>query len=394
MLRRMRMILFGVVATLLLMAHGSTSKATQPRPRLVQSVDLQVRMTPMPVTVAGRTCLAYELHITNFRPFEVVLTRAQVLDDVRGASLADLQDATLSANLGHPGAGKKLTDNRAIAPGMHAVLYVWLRLNTAEPTPARLRHRVDLDLMRPDGAEHVVIEGAAIEVSRRKPAALGAPLRGGPWVALYDPAMAGGHRTSIYTLDGRARIPARFAIDWVRLDRDASHARGDASLIANWHGYGQEVLSVANATVAEAFDDMPEQPALTDEHEALRLEQASGNSVTLDLGNGRYAFYEHLKHGSIRVNAGERVKRGQVIGLLGNSGSSSSGPHLHFHVADASADLASEGLPYVFDSFEVVGEFDAVDTFMRSETWNAASPVARGQREMELPAANTVIVFH
>jgi hypothetical protein len=46
----------------------------------------------------------------------------------------------------------------------------------------------------------------------------------------------------VYTLDGRARIPARFAIDWVKLAEDATHARGDAKSIANWHGDGAEVL--------------------------------------------------------------------------------------------------------------------------------------------------------
>ena len=44
----------------------------------------------------------------------------------------------------------------------------------------------------------------------------------------------------------------------------------------------------------------------------------------LDLGDGRFAFYEHLKHGSVRVKPGERVKRGQEIAAVGNSGSSGS----------------------------------------------------------------------
>jgi len=42
-------------------------------------------------------------------------------------------------------------------------------------------------------------------------------LRGGPWIAIYDPLLSGGHRTAIYTLDSRAGIPGRFAIDWIRL---------------------------------------------------------------------------------------------------------------------------------------------------------------------------------
>jgi murein DD-endopeptidase MepM/ murein hydrolase activator NlpD len=110
------------------------------------------------------------------------------------------------------------------------------------------------------------------------------------------------------------------------------------------------------------------------------------------LGGGRYAFYEHLKHGSVTVKRGDRVKRGQVIGLLGNSGSSSSGPHLHFHVADAAAALGAEGLPYVFQNFEVLGAYEGVETFKTGERWQPF-PAATGKRSVELPAANSVIVF-
>lgn len=363
------------------------------RPRLVQSVDLHVPVAPIPVQVAGKPHLAYELHVANFRPVEATLTRVAVFDAGHGTLLLDLRDAKLSGSMGRPGVSATAADKRVLGPGMHGVVYFWVPLDASAPLPAKLKHRVEVDLPRSNGVEHVVVETAALDVSKAKPAALGPPLRGGPWVALYDPAMVGGHRTSIYTLEGRARIPARFAIDWVRLEQDASRARGDASQIANWHGYGAEVLAVADAVVAETADDLTEAPSLDDAHGLMPLENASGNYITLDLGGGRFAFYEHLKHGSIRVKRGDRVKRGQVIALLGNSGSSSSGPHLHFHVADASAELAAEGLPYLFDSFEVIGGFSSIDAFASGQRWDEAPPGASGQRKQELPAANSVVVF-
>jgi hypothetical protein len=96
--------------------------------------------------------------------------------------------------------------------------------------------------------------------------------------------------------------------------------------------------------------------------------------VCLDLGGGRFAFYEHLKQGSIKVKARDRVKSGQVLARLGNSGSTSSGPHLHFHVGDGKSELASEGLPYVFKNFEIVGAYNSIDAIGTDQRWTAAPP--------------------
>ena len=75
----------------------------------------------------------------------------------------------------------------------------------------------------------------------------------------------------------------------------------------------------------------------------------------LDIGGGRYAFYAHLKPNSITVEEDDRVRRGQVLARLGNSGNTSA-PHLHFHVMDAPLPLgADHNLPYVFDSFRYQG---------------------------------------
>jgi hypothetical protein len=303
-----------------------------------------------------------------------------------------LSGSQLTTLLGRVGAHIEGAELQRIPSGGRTVLYLWLPLESAVATPLKLQHSIEMDLMRPTGRVRTVVTDSGTAIHSEQPVVLGMPLRGGPWVALYNPTMVGGHRTSIYTLDGRARIPARFAIDWVKMANDATHARGDSSSIANWHGYGAEVLAVADGTIVDAVDDMPEAASLSEDTGPLDLEDASGNYVTLDLGGGRYAFYEHLKHRSITVKRGDRVKSGQVIGLLGNSGSSSSGPHLHFHIADAAAALGAEGLPYVFRNFEVLGAYDDIDGFKTGERWQPF-PAASGKRRRELPAANTVIVF-
>lgn len=377
----------------LLVTSIESSATSQERTPIVQSVDIQIPSAPMSVTIAGKRHLAYELHVTNFRPFDVVLNRLEVMDADRGSRLAEFRDSQLTAVLRRVGAQQDDIDHRTIPAGGRTVVYLWLPLEGGITTPSRVQHRIELDLKRPSDPISVVVTDGGRSVRGEQPTVLNAPLRGGPWLALYSPFLMGGHRTSIYTVNGQARVPARFAIDWVKLADDATYARGDATRIANWHGYGTEVLAVADATVVEAVDDMQEDATLSQTHGPLALEYASGNYVTLDLGGGRYAFYEHLKHRSITVKRGDHVKSGQVIGLLGNSGSSSTGPHLHFHVADASAELAAEGVPYVFQDFEVLGAYADIRTFRTGERWKPVASGAPGKRSMELPGAHTVVVF-
>jgi murein DD-endopeptidase MepM/ murein hydrolase activator NlpD len=375
---------------LLLLAPAPLAQSRSP---IVSTVDAQVSTAPSLVRISGRQHLVYELHVTNLSRLDVTLTRVAMRDASRQAVIADLRDQALASRLGRPGAPPDLADKRIIGGGLRAVVFFWLPLDPGAPVPSRVRHLIDVETTRDGKRISVSVSGAEASVRPDTSLVLDPPLGGGPWVAVYDPMLVGGHRTAMYAVDGRARIPARFAIDFVRLENDGSHARGDRAAIANWHGYGAEVLAVADATVAEAHDDIPEAPSITAAQVAIPLENVSGNYVALDLGGGRYAFYEHLKHGSVRVKTGDRVKAGAVLGLLGNSGSSSSGPHLHFHVADAGNELAAEGMPYVFSGFDVVGRFDSISAFTTGERWQPPAADSAGSRQREMPAPNSVVMF-
>lgn len=61
--------------------------------------------------------------------------------------------------------------------------------------------------------------------------------------------------------------------------------------------------------------------------EAAGDEGPNGNRVSIDHGYGYRSVYAHLSR--IQVKPGDEVKRGQVVGLSGNTGRSS-GPHLHY----------------------------------------------------------------
>jgi murein DD-endopeptidase MepM/ murein hydrolase activator NlpD len=58
-----------------------------------------------------------------------------------------------------------------------------------------------------------------------------------------------------------------------------------------------------------------------------------GNLVIIDHGNGWQSLYAHMEDGSMRVSCGQSVGQGDVIGLVGMTGGTSTGPHLHFEVS-------------------------------------------------------------
>ena len=59
------------------------------------------------------------------------------------------------------------------------------------------------------------------------------------------------------------------------------------------------------------------------------LEGGYGNVLVVDHGYGIKTRYGHLAR--ITVKSGDRIKRGQVIAVVGNTGRST-GPHLHYEV--------------------------------------------------------------
>jgi murein DD-endopeptidase MepM/ murein hydrolase activator NlpD len=183
---------------------------------------------------------------------------------------------------------------------------------------------------------------------------------------------------------GTSATAQRFAIDWVKLGDDNKTHSGDELKNESYHAEGVDALAVADGIVVAVKDSIPENvPGAQSRAVTINLETVGGNHVILDIGEGHYAFYAHLKPGSIRVKKGDRVKRGQVVGLVGNSGNSTE-PHLHFHLSDSNSPLGSEGIPYALD-FTVVGKCNAL--------FSGCERGTPSQRKGEVPLANAIVQF-
>ncbi len=228
-----------------------------------------------------------------------------------------------------------------------------------------------------------------MEVSTVPPVILGPPLAGGPWAAVHDPSWPRGHRRVFYTIDGRARLPGRYAIDFIRLDSQGRITAGDPDRTGEAFGYGDAVLAVADGVIVGLRNDVAESAQIS-RNPPHPLGEGAGNYIALRLQGGQIAFYEHLRPGSTHVRMGERVRRGQVLGALGFTGDTT-GPHLHFHLAEANSLLGAEGVPFIFDRFTLLGRVENMAQFGKAP-WRVVKGVSPDRRR-EWPGFNTVLSF-
>jgi hypothetical protein len=285
---------------------------------------------------------------------------------------------------------------RQIAPGQTAVLHLQFTRPTRQAIPRAIVEQLTLVNAKPAGGgpPNAIETSPAAALVQRPAAVLGPPLQGDRWVAADGCCTARRHVFATQAYDNGLFTSQRFAIDWERLDAQGRLWTGNPKVLTNWPGYGAPVLAVANGTVVRAIDGLPDQvPGALPQN--ISIADADGNAVFLRLRGGGIVFYAHMIPGSLRVKVGERVRRGQVIGLVGNSGNSSA-PHLHLHVVDRDAIAAANGLPYVFNRFTITGKIASTAAFNHAEETGQPpklGPVRTGSRHDELSLDQVIVTW-
>ncbi|MFH8365936.1 M23 family metallopeptidase [Streptomyces sp. NPDC018031] len=219
------------------------------------------------------------------------------------------------------------------------------------------RRRAAAERTAPDPASIPVAEGGAAPgpAAPREPVEVLAPVTG-RWSAMNSPAdrvpshgtyvMGQSHAIDIVAEPADGSRPRFGWWPWMRRNRA-------------FPAFDAPVLAVADATVVSARDtqrdhlsrnSVPALPYWFVEQLVRSLGGARrivGNHVLLDLGDGVFAMYAHLRQGSLTVRPGDRVRAGQPIARCGNSGNTTE-PHVHFQLMD-SADLGvARGVPFVW----------------------------------------------
>ena len=297
-------------------------------PAATPEITLRVPNPPVAATLDGKLTLVYELQVSNYTP--LTLEHIDVFDNSTGTLIMRLGGNDLNNSLKH--------DFRSLGN----VVFMWVE-------PANDVLAIHHKLFFSDGS---VVEGGDAPVTHRAPITIAFPLAGGNWLAANGPSNYVGHRQTTFTLNGKAYISQRYAIDWLQYGPNGKLFRTDGKTVQDYYGYGADVLAVADGTAIDVKDYLPDN--IPGQLPTVSAYNAGGNYVVLEIANSTYAFYAHMIPGSIRVKIGDTVRKGDTIGRLGSAGNSDA-PHLHFHIMGGRDALFAEGMPYTFESYQLVG---------------------------------------
>jgi murein DD-endopeptidase MepM/ murein hydrolase activator NlpD len=401
-------VLIPVLVLAAILCSGCTQQAAVPQAGTSAPIlNITVPVAPIPVPSRNGINLAYELELVPAAGQVPVVDNVEVLDPATGNVLYTA-DGTVLATLYHPASVPPPTPaelQNGTAKLALPRISLWFVVSP-DAVPDRLTHRLTLNRTA-SGLLPVIITGGEVTVRKDlAPVVIGPPMHGAGWMAMETTSPFTHHFSAQITLNSVTRVPQRYAQDWVFLDPVTGQAAsGNATLARNYYGFGKEIYAVANGTVVEASDGLPDFETIYSAS-GITIANAAGNHVIIDLGNRKYACYAHMENGSVRVKAGETVQEGEVIGLMGNSGNSDI-PHLHFQVVtDTPSFLGAEGYPHVYRSFDVMGAVNdtlgqermSAPGYSTSRLWTEFSDLVTFfpqpiHQENRLPENNAIVQF-
>ena len=323
----------------------------------------------------GASYLVYELQLANAGRRDAtilaldVVAQKRILAHLTGGALEEVLDQI----------GRDPLINARVPAGGTAVAFLWLRFDNPADVPRSVGHRLSVSV--DNFAEPVTSDLAEAETEEFR-LAVDPPLRGGPWFAANGPDNTSPHRRVLVPIGGNAWFAQRFAIDFMRFDQQGRPQIGDGTRNPGLRGLrarGHQRRRRARAVRGRRHRrECPRQGTRGPDH----ARHGRGKSGQPGPRGGFTAFYAHLQPSSVRVKVGDRVKRGQVLGLVGNSGNSTA-PHLHFQISRGGSILASEGVPFVYR------EYRRITRPPGTPPTNARTELVRGEH----PLLNDVVMF-
>ncbi len=294
---------------------------------MVLAAQVSVAAAPNRVCVDPRTGYPnVDFVLTNKADKPVAIT------EVRGL-VFDRDGAVIERRLVWQDSLKAIRPDSQLPARGTAVVFNPMSFHNAAPG-RRMRFEFDLD---EPSSTPAAVEVTPVDCATGQPRLI-LPLKGR--VLVYDGYDAlSHHRRSDFrgSLADEMNITGnfqRFGIDLVVVDSAGRLWRGDGKRTSDWLGWGQAVRAAASGTLVAMHDGQPDNVAINSVDKwggPNKKDPMSsyGNYALIEHGGGEFTLYGHMRQGSLKVKPGQRVRVGETIGGIGNSGASG-GVHLHW----------------------------------------------------------------
>lgn len=161
----------------------------------------------------------------------------------------------------------------------------------------------------------------------------------------------GGHAGAWEAINAHQGVRSQwYAIDIVKVDEHGNFFTREGKMMEDFPTFNAHIYAPVDGRIVEMVDSLPNKAVNFMPHDTLT---PAGNHVVIEFENDRYLFLAHLNYGTIEVEKGDYVKRGDLIGRAGNSGNTS-WPHLHMHIQDMPVinNREAKGFPFRFRRME------------------------------------------
>jgi len=295
---------------------------------------VDILQAPTLLVAADKYYLVYELHLINYHSSPITLKSLSVQDINKNEPIASYAKQKLAHLIHAIGVEEPEQNLLTLQSGQAKMVFMWLSFPNKESVPNQLTHQIIFDTRRKNINLTLTTHTGALTISKTLPLAISPPLSGDYWVAGNAPSNTSGHRQANLVSDGHNYFAQRYAIDFIQIGKDGIAYKGDEAKNESYYCYGKDVLAVASGKVVEVKDGLSENIPHSGKFSVpIDIDTVGGNYVVIDMGHSHYACFAHMIPGSIKVKIGDTVKRGQLIGKVGNSGNSTE-PHLHLLAAE------------------------------------------------------------
>jgi murein DD-endopeptidase MepM/ murein hydrolase activator NlpD len=330
-----------------------------------------------------------------FSPAEIVAkTKALASQPVQG--LVDVQFVGAGGLKPALGAGARFATSATLAPDeVLALTEAYFALDDA---PDRLH----VTVTGADGKGATRVYETSVPIARYRSAiAYRLPLRGN-WLEAEGSGPQSHHRFN---------APAEFAADFFKVDTAGHDYHDDSAKAENWYAWGEPVMAAADGEVVRVVADqvqdrafLAHRPGETDAQRAARVGRTMeerlfgktaripasmiGNMVTIrheGQGQVEYSSYAHLQPGSIRVKPGDRVRQGDIIAAVGDTGDTPV-VHLHFQVNAGPDPFNDKSLPFTLSDVKWAGATRDPAHFVEPAPASPDAPSAAGKAGGAAPA--------